>query len=64
MEPIPFRKCSSRISRPIWGEGRQKETAMSYSNAIAKAVTVATLGLFATAMLIMALAPSPSLFAG
>tara|TARA_R110000787_G_scaffold142621_4_gene256305 strand:+ start:2819 stop:2932 length:114 start_codon:yes stop_codon:yes gene_type:complete len=37
---------------------------MSYSNAIAKAVTVATLGLFATAMLIMALAPSPSLFAG
>ena len=37
---------------------------MSYSNAIAKAVTVATLGLFATAMLIMALAPNPSLYAG
>lgn len=37
---------------------------MGYSNAIAKAVPVATLGLFATVMLVMALAPNPSLFAG
>lgn len=32
---------------------------MGYSNAIAKAVSVATLGLFATVMLVMALAPKP-----
>jgi hypothetical protein len=37
---------------------------MSQSNAIAKAVSIATLGLFAAAMLVMALAPTPSLFAG
>lgn len=37
---------------------------MGYSSAIVKAVSVATLGLFAAIMLVMALAPNPSLFAG
>jgi len=64
IEPIPFRNCSPWAGRPICGAGQKKETVMGYSNAIAKAVSVATLGLFATVMLVMALAPNPSLFAG
>tara|TARA_R110000803_G_scaffold40152_1_gene86579 strand:- start:264 stop:377 length:114 start_codon:yes stop_codon:yes gene_type:complete len=37
---------------------------MSHSNAIAKIASVTTLGLFTAALLVLALAPSPSLFAG
>jgi len=42
----------------------KEETDMSHSNAIAKIASVTTLGLFTAALLLMALAPSPSLFAG
>lgn len=37
---------------------------MIHSNAIAKIASVTTLGLFAAALLLVALAPAPSLFAG
>jgi hypothetical protein len=37
---------------------------MGQTNVIAKVVSVATLGILATALLMMALAPNPSLYAG
>ena len=49
---------------PSRAETDGKETDMSHSNAIAKIVSVTTLGLFTAALLLMALAPAPSLFAG
>jgi hypothetical protein len=42
----------------------EQETDMSHSNAIAKIASVTTLGLFTVALLMLALAPAPSLFAG
>ena len=49
---------------PSRAETDGKETDMSHSNAIAKIASVTTLGLFTAALLVLALAPSPSLFAG
>jgi len=37
---------------------------MGQSNLMAKVVSVATLGILATALLMMALTPNPSLYAG
>ena len=52
--------------RPTHLRRRQTEceTDMSHSNALAKIISVATLGVVTAALLMVALAPAPSLFAG